>query len=358
MGYRTLRNLGSPRVEGVAAALAARQARHVHDVLPPARRSTVAGTDIEDARAFFQDSYNGRDYTLEPTGRPFAFRCTTVGDDDLRLRSIVMDGAMGGSFVLTDAYVVAWLTTGTGALTAGSERVDFEPGQPVVIPRDRSCHFAGQNYHDSSMMFSAAFLDAQAEALEAAAPGSLRFDFKPLTAAHAAAWSHMARMTARVLHDPYASVLMIGEAKQAAAAAMLDAFPHGSSPVAAQDRAMGRQRLNRAIEYIHAHADQPITICDIAAAANLSTRGVQEAFRRETGTPPLVYLRQVRLDRAREDLQAIGAGGDDVASIARKWGFGHLGRFAQYYGDRHGEAPSATLRNTRHRANLDAERSY
>ncbi len=65
----------------------------------------------------------------------------------------------------------------------------------------------------------------------------------------------------------------------------------------------------------------------------------------------------MRLDRAREDLQAVDAGGDDVASIARKWGFAHLSRFAQYYADRHGEAPSATLRNTRYRADLDAERA-
>lgn len=315
-----------------------------------APRSAVGGSNIEDARAFFQNSYNGRDYRLEATNRPFAFRCSTVGDDDLRLRSIAMDGAMGGSFVLTDVYVAAWLTAGTGTLTAGSDRIDFEPGQPLVIPRDRSCHFAGRDYRDSSMMFSAAFLDAQAEAFEGAAQGSLRFDMGPLAREDAAMWSYAARATARVLNDPRSTALMVAEAKHAAAAAMLESFPHDFTPTAEQTSAVSSRRIIAASEYIRAHADQPITICDIAAAAGLSTRGVQSAFNRDLGMPPLAYLRLVRLDRARDDLQAGPAVADEVSKVAHRWGFAHMGRFAGYYADRHGESPSDTLRRARHAA--------
>jgi transcriptional regulator GlxA family with amidase domain len=52
------------------------------------------------------------------------------------------------------------------------------------------------------------------------------------------------------------------------------------------------------------------------------------------------YLRQVRLDRAREDLaQAHGS----VADIAYYWGFTNPGRFAHAYLDRFGEFPAKTL---------------
>ena len=52
------------------------------------------------------------------------------------------------------------------------------------------------------------------------------------------------------------------------------------------------------------------------------------------------YLRQVRLDRAHDDLtQAHGS----VADIAYHWGFTNLGRFARAYRDRFGEFPAATL---------------
>ena len=52
------------------------------------------------------------------------------------------------------------------------------------------------------------------------------------------------------------------------------------------------------------------------------------------------YLRQVRLDRAHDDLaQAHGT----VADIAYHWGFTNLGRFARAYRDRFGEFPAATL---------------
>jgi AraC-like DNA-binding protein len=51
------------------------------------------------------------------------------------------------------------------------------------------------------------------------------------------------------------------------------------------------------------------------------------------------YLRQVRLDRAREDLaQDHGS----VADIAYYWGFTNLGLFARAYRDRYGEFPAET----------------
>ncbi|WP_413784026.1 helix-turn-helix domain-containing protein [Rathayibacter tanaceti] len=59
---------------------------------------------------------------------------------------------------------------------------------------------------------------------------------------------------------------------------------------------------------------------------------------------PSVYLRDVRLDRARSDLVAGDPCSTTVAAVAREWGFGNLGRFASAYQVRFDEKPSHTLR--------------
>lgn len=94
--------------------------------------------------------------------------------------------------------------------------------------------------------------------------------------------------------------------------------------------------VRRAVMFIDEHAHEPITIDDIAAAAQISTRGLQYAFRRAMDMTPMEYLRDVRLAGAHADLQR-GAG--TVAEVARRWGFGSPSRFAGYYRARFGRNP-------------------
>jgi len=46
------------------------------------------------------------------------------------------------------------------------------------------------------------------------------------------------------------------------------------------------------------------TVADIAAAVGLSVRALDDGFHRYVGTPPMTYLRQVRMVRAHEELLA------------------------------------------------------
>jgi AraC-like DNA-binding protein len=98
--------------------------------------------------------------------------------------------------------------------------------------------------------------------------------------------------------------------------------------------------VRRAMTYMDSHAREPITIDDVAAAVGISTRGLQAAFHRATGTTPSVYLRAVRLSGVHEELLA-GAPGT-VAEIARRWGFHHPSRFASFYRGRYGVSPHET----------------
>ena len=105
-------------------------------------------------------------------------------------------------------------------------------------------------------------------------------------------------------------------------------------------------RLQRAVDHIHAHAHEGLTLAGIAAAACISPRALEAAFRRRYDSTPLAYARDVRLERVREALQLAARAGHaaSVTDIALRHGFIHMGRFAAYYKQRFGCSPSASLR--------------
>ncbi|MHC1559307.1 AraC family transcriptional regulator [Actinomycetospora sp. C-140] len=109
-----------------------------------------------------------------------------------------------------------------------------------------------------------------------------------------------------------------------------------------------RGRTARAVDLVHGHLDEPITVADMARAAGVGVRALQAAFRDEHGVPPGVYLRDARLDRVHAELS--GRGGALPASVteaAGRWGFTHVPRFAAQYRRRFGAPPSEVLRRTR-----------
>jgi AraC-like DNA-binding protein len=102
--------------------------------------------------------------------------------------------------------------------------------------------------------------------------------------------------------------------------------------------------VRRAIAYFEDAAAEDIRISDVAAAARLSTRALQEAFRTHLGTTPMAYLKSIRLARAHAELrQSSAEDGTTVAAVAYRWGFGNLGRFAADYRREFGRSPSEVL---------------
>lgn len=102
----------------------------------------------------------------------------------------------------------------------------------------------------------------------------------------------------------------------------------------------------RAQEILRAHLELPITLEELCTHAGVSARTLQQAFSRHTGTSPMAWLRELRLEHVRSRLQAPAdaAGGEAVrvADVAARFGFFHLGRFAAHYRRRFGELPSET----------------
>jgi AraC-like DNA-binding protein len=113
------------------------------------------------------------------------------------------------------------------------------------------------------------------------------------------------------------------------------------------DRPVGLapKSVRRAEEFIRAAFADPLTLADIALAADVPTRTLLENFRRFRETSPIRYLRDVRLDNVRG---ALIAGTVPTAAVAAlDSGLLHLGRFAKQYAKRFGERPSDTLKKGR-----------
>lgn len=107
----------------------------------------------------------------------------------------------------------------------------------------------------------------------------------------------------------------------------------------------GRRVVRDTLDYIESHLGERLTMTDIAKNVHMSVRAIQQGFRDELGTTPMLYLRDRRLERAHQDLtDAIPSDGVTVTGVAERWGFTHLSSFAVLYRKRWGQSPSATLR--------------
>jgi transcriptional regulator GlxA family with amidase domain len=84
-------------------------------------------------------------------------------------------------------------------------------------------------------------------------------------------------------------------------------------------------------------------VSSLAARTHVSVRSLQLGFRSHLDASPMEYLRQVRLRKAHHTLRESDPSEVTVASVAYRWGFTNLGRFAAAHAERYGETPSVTL---------------
>ena len=125
---------------------------------------------------------------------------------------------------------------------------------------------------------------------------------------------------------------------------LLTAFAHsGAGQLAQPAPTPAPGAVRRAELFIAGAADRPIAMAEVAEAAGVCLRSLQEAFKRTRGVTLSQAVQNARLERFRAQLCTPG-GADSVAAIAFAAGLGHLGRAAAAYRARYGETPSQTLR--------------
>ncbi|WP_432991692.1 AraC family transcriptional regulator [Dactylosporangium sp. CA-233914] len=102
--------------------------------------------------------------------------------------------------------------------------------------------------------------------------------------------------------------------------------------------------VRSAVRLLEDRPERDYSALSLARDVGVSPRALQDGFRQHLNASPMQYLRTARLHRVRADLLATTPATATVANVAHRWGFTHLGRFAQYYRARYGESPSDTLR--------------
>jgi AraC-like DNA-binding protein len=233
-----------------------------------------------------------------------------------------------------------------GAMTLGRDPIDVDV--PVAIPHH------GLDAKFASVHARAIQLDTEAVLhfvhLDL---GDDHFDLhnigtSPLTPEGSERWHSVADFVHRSMVDGSADVpLMNASISQLLVATYLTTFPttwlDARRPV--NESVHSTAAVRRAKAFIDDNRHLPIQVTDVAEAARMSVRGLQELFRRETGQTPMQYLRTARLEAAHRDLRAADPTlGDTVGEIAQRWGFAQLPRFAAAYREQYGEYPSQTLR--------------
>ena len=100
--------------------------------------------------------------------------------------------------------------------------------------------------------------------------------------------------------------------------------------------------VRRVEEFMRSNLGEPLTLRDLCTVARASERAVEYAFRDVYGVGAKQYLRLLRLNQVRRELNAVPAGAAMVTDIAHRYGFWHLGHFSSGYRRLFGEAPRQT----------------
>jgi AraC-like DNA-binding protein len=96
--------------------------------------------------------------------------------------------------------------------------------------------------------------------------------------------------------------------------------------------------LSAVISHVQANLSEPLTVRDLAEQVALSPSAFSHLFRDVTGRSPYQFVKQIRLDRARELLLA---GDLSVTQVSRAVGYASASHFISEFRDRFGITPRA-----------------
>lgn len=144
----------------------------------------------------------------------------------------------------------------------------------------------------------------------------------------------------RGVHEAQDPLARLGRLLDAIAAAA------GWTPVArAAPRTRRRDpRLERAVDWLHLHANEPLELRGLAARVGMSPPALSRSFARAYGMGAAEYLARMRVQSACTSLVSSEA---EVAAIAFAAGFGNLASFHRWFRRVTGQSPEAWRRAAR-----------
>lgn len=249
-----------------------------------------------------------------------------------------------------DEVVVSTVIDGAIEFERGQDRDQYSPGDVYIANHPHARDIANSYHsHAHTVTLPTSLLASTVLPSHQTPADPIRISsFEPV-AGGAARWRQVTKFVNDLLADADEppSPLVLGQAGRLLAATALTLFPN---TLVAADEHEGRpdarpETVRRAVAYIESNPDEDIGVADIAAAAFVTPRSIQLAFRRYLATTPMAYLRRVRLDRAHADLLAADSDSTTVTAIAARWGFARSSRFSAAYRAAYGRSPSETLRS-------------
>jgi AraC-like DNA-binding protein len=94
--------------------------------------------------------------------------------------------------------------------------------------------------------------------------------------------------------------------------------------------------VSAVLKYVQGHMTEPLTVADLAEQVSLSPSAFAHLFREVTGRSPYQFVKEMRLDRARELLTD---GQFAVARVSKEVGYGSVSHFISEFRARFGVTP-------------------
>ncbi|MCG7597684.1 AraC family transcriptional regulator [Mycobacterium sp. PSTR-4-N] len=229
------------------------------------------------------------------------------------------------------------------ATTAGAVAI-FTPGTPCRLAWSADCDQVCVKVPESQMR-------RQLEAmLDRPVRERITFDRRlSLSSTAAKDWYSLVRLLGRQAWQPGGLLnhpLAVGNLQLLLIQGLLQMQPHNfTDALTAREHPASAAVTKRAIDLMHAQPQKLWSTAELARATGVSARSLQRAFERSDHPAPMAYLRRLRLNHVHAELASSSPDSVSVTTVAVRWGFLHLGRFASQYREHFGETPSETLRS-------------
>ena len=323
------------------------------DDFPLSRHAVFRSTDLDDTRQRIGDFLGAHSLEFAGTDHRLDARLNAVSLPHVLAASITFDGDVVWAVDPVEDYFLVHVPLSGSLLVRGSGYEFWATSQRLSIVSPPGPMTTTWERDTTAIVFRFERPALEAELVDLIdLPGDepLRFQSTMDAAAEPLrSWRATAIFVAGTLDASGGLLdhpLVVSHVERVLLRGLLLAQPHTYSAHLTDDSSQSRPRhVTEAIRLMQDRPEHTFTVGSLARMVGVSSRSLQDGFRQHLGMSPMRYLRTARLRRARADLLALDA--DDpttVADVAVRWGFPHLGRFAQYYRSRYGEPPSRTLR--------------
>jgi AraC-like DNA-binding protein len=301
----------------------------------------VEAADPAAASAALRSVFGEGEVSADPG--PMRYVQASLVDDGISVTRITSSGTAVRVATLGSPDLVAFLVrSGAVELRRGADEVRLESGGVGLLPMGEPAELrwdeVGLDLYSFPLSAIARLLGAEGRAVRVHAPSLI-----PQNEALAEYWRRLASgLTFQMLGQPelYQRDLLRGQLVDALAAATIETF--GISDASERDTTADQATLRRALGFMSAHLGEPISVSQIAVATGISVRGLQLVFNRELESSPVLQLRRLRLQGARDVLRS-PVPGTTVGAVGRRFGYSNLGRFSAHYRSEFDESPSVTL---------------